>query len=69
MKILKREEWLADTNLKMWIMKSARPEKRCQCGTKDNWVELIDHESCMVGRIDTIVCTKCNEVESFNIIR
>jgi hypothetical protein len=69
MRILERDQWLSDPILKDWRFKSAASDKKCECRDKENWVELIDHESCIIGRIDTIVCTKCNEVESFRIIR
>lgn len=69
MKILERNEWLSDPELKKWAMKSASSDGKCNCGDKTHLVELIDHESCIIGRIDTIVCTKCNEVKSFSIIR
>lgn len=69
MRIVEREVWSKDTELLRLAMKPAMPDKRCQCGTQEHWVELIDHESCIVGRIDTVMCTKCNEVQSFNMIR
>ena len=69
MKIYTREEWMQIPELKMLARVAAMPEKRCQCGTKEHLVELIDHESCIVGRIDTVICSRCKEVESFSIIR
>jgi hypothetical protein len=69
MKVYTREQWLGDSELRKWAMKPATWDKRCQCGNEEHWIELIDHESCIIGRIDTVICTKCNEVESFRIIR
>jgi hypothetical protein len=68
-KVLLKEQWLSDPKLKHWAMKSSVSDKKCYCRNEENWVELIDHDSCIIGRIDTTVCTKCNEVESFKIIR
>jgi hypothetical protein len=69
MRTLERNQWLSDPKLKDWSVRPAASDKKCHCRNEENWVELIDHESCIIGRIDTIVCTKCNEVESFSIIR
>lgn len=69
MKLYTHEQWTADPTLKKWIFQPAVSKAKCTCGTDEHHVELIDHESCIVGRIDTIVCTKCDEVVSFRIIR
>ena len=69
MKVYTREQWLRNPELKKWAMKPAVSDKGCTCGNKENWIELFDHESCIIGRIDTTICTQCNEVESFKIIR
>jgi hypothetical protein len=69
MKYLNKEDWINDTDLKFFRTKAAIKEKECKCGTDKYFVELEDHESCIIGRIDTVVCTKCKEVQSFRIIR
>lgn len=70
MRTLLRDEWLADERLKHFRFVEPKPEKYCLCDEKsEHIVELIDHESCIVGRIDSVVCTKCNAVKSFKIIR
>jgi len=69
MKIYSRNEWINDPILSRLALKSSVPEKRCRCGNESKHIELIDHESCIIGRIDTVFCTDCNEVVNFSIIR
>jgi hypothetical protein len=69
MKFLSRDVWINDADLKFFRTKAAIKEKECKCETDEYFVELEDHESCIIGRIDTVVCTKCKEVQSFTIIR
>lgn len=64
-----REEWIANPNLKHWASKSCIQDNKCGCSDDSNLVELWEHDSCVRGRIDTIVCTDCNRVKSFKIIR
>ncbi len=64
-----REEWTKDTDLKQWLGQSSIQDKGCECGDDANLFELVDHDSCSRGRIDTTVCIRCNKVKSFKIIR
>ena len=63
-----REEWSVDPQLKHWSGKNPIQTDECKC-SNPTLVELWEHDSCVRGRIDTIVCTDCNKVESFNIVR
>ena len=69
MKILSKLEWSKDSVLKGWLSRECIPEKRCRCENDSNHIELLEHDSCIIGRIDTVVCTDCNEVVNFNIVR
>ena len=62
-----RESWIKDPQLKQWRGKSCTSTK-CNC-SEPKLVELWEQDSCVRGRIDTIVCTQCNNVNSFKIIR
>lgn len=63
-----KEEWIKDPQLKHWNNESCVQDNKCGC-SEPQLVELWEQDSCVRGRIDTIVCTKCNKVKSFNIIR
>ena len=63
-----REEWIKDPKLKHWIGESCVQDKKCGC-SNPTLVELWEQDYCVRGRIDTIVCTDCNKVQSFKIIR
>jgi len=62
-----REEWIKDPQLKHWNGKSCVSDE-CNCN-EPNLVELWEQDSCVRGRIDTIVCTNCDKVKSFEIVR
>ena len=64
-----KEEWTKEPNLKHWLRQSTNQDQKCECMDGGDLVELMDHDSCYRGRIDTIVCVKCNKVKSFKIIR
>jgi len=63
-----REEWINDPFLKQWNSRSCTEDSKCGC-SDPKLVELWEQDSCVRGRIDTIVCTNCNKVQSFKIIR
>jgi hypothetical protein len=63
-----KEEWLADANLNRWNSRSCVQDTKCGC-SEPNLIELWEQDSCVRGRIDTIVCTNCDKVSSFSIIR
>ena len=63
-----KEEWIKDPQLKHWSNVSCVQDEKCGCPTP-KLVELWEHDSCTRGRIDTIVCTNCNKIQSFKIIR
>jgi len=65
---LYKEEWLKDPNLKHWNGLSCVQDDRCGC-SEPTLIELWEQDSCVRGRIDTTVCTKCNKIKSFKIIR
>jgi hypothetical protein len=64
-----REEWINDPQLKHWASIECIQDSKCGCSDDSQLVELCEHDSCIRGRIDTIVCTECNRVKSFKIIR
>ena len=63
-----KEEWIKDPQLKHWNSRGAVQDDKCGC-SQPTLVELWEHDRCVRGRIDTIVCTNCNKVKSFNIVR
>lgn len=66
---LLRKEWINDSQLKKWRNISCLTHETCNCQDDTNQVELQDHDSCIRGRIDTIICTNCNNIKSFDIVR
>lgn len=62
-----REDWINHRDLKHFSSKKCTDTK-CTC-EYPKLVNLWEHDSCVRGRIDTDVCVKCNEVNSFSIIR
>lgn len=64
-----REEWINDPQLKHWALISCVQDDKCGCSDDSHLVELWEHDSCVRGRIDTIICTECNKIKSFKIIR
>lgn len=70
MKVLLKEEWLADSHLKRWnTINCYDKTNQCNCNNDENFVELCEQDSCVVGRIDTIICLKCNAIKDFKIIK
>lgn len=63
-----KEEWAVDPQLKHWNSRGAVQDDKCGC-SQPQLVELWEQDACVRGRIDTIVCIKCNKVQSFKIIR
>ena len=74
-----KEDWINHIDLKNFSTKKSS-HKRCYLSYKEctdtkctcenpKLVNLWEHDSCVRGRIDTDVCIKCNEVQSFSIIR
>lgn len=64
-----KNEWMEDPRLRKWSSKSCVDKTLCSCKTDKNHVELWEHDSCVRGRIDTTICTKCESVVKFSIIR
>ena len=62
-----KEDWISMKELKHFKDKKCT-DRKCNCSSP-KLVNLWEHDSCVRGRIDTDVCVKCNEVESFSIIR
>lgn len=62
-----REDWINHRDLKHFLNKKCTDTK-CTCDNP-KLVNLWEHDSCVRGRIDTDVCVKCDEVNSFSIIR
>ena len=62
-----REDWINHRDLKHFSNKKCTDTK-CTC-KNPKLVNLWEHDSCVRGRIDTDVCVKCDEVNSFSIIR
>ena len=70
MKSLLREDWINDSVLKKWNKYSCTDKHTiCRCEDGDHLVELWEHDSCVRGRIDTVVCTTCDSIREFKIIR
>ena len=65
---LTREQWMKNSQLRVWHAISCTTEKRCEC-EEPATVELWEQDFCSRGRIDTKICVKCNNVESFSIVR
>ena len=63
-----REEWINDPQLKHWNSRNVVRTHKCNC-EEPKLIELWEQDSCVRGRIDTIVCTNCDSVKTFNIIR
>lgn len=64
-----KNEWMKDPQLKVWSSTSCVDKPVCSCKTDTNYVELWEHDSCTIGRIDTTICTKCQSVVKFSIIK
>ena len=65
-----KEEWIQDPTLKKWSRVECTDKQTiCQCEDGNHLVELWEHDSCVRGRIDTVVCTTCDSIKSFKIIR
>ena len=69
MKSMLKEDWIAHPNLKKWRLRSCVETTLCSCKSEKNHVELFEHDSCVRGRIDTTVCTKCESIVKIKIIR
>jgi hypothetical protein len=67
MEILLKKQWSEDPKLKRWSGRRCTHHK-CQCNEPE-LVELWEQDGCVRGRIDTIVCVKCDRVKTFKIIR
>jgi hypothetical protein len=65
---LLKEQWVVEPTLKHWNGQSCVQDNKCGC-SEPQLIELWEHDSCVRGRIDTIVCINCNKVQSFKIIR
>jgi hypothetical protein len=68
MRRMLKNEWMEDPQLRKWSSKSCVDKTLCSCKTDKNHVELWEHDSCVRGRIDTTICTKCESVVKFSII-
>lgn len=68
---LEKDEWMKEDSLKHWINKGSNitNTRACGCKGKGNYVTLIDHDSCIRGRIDTTICTICDVVVRYDIVR
>ena len=64
-----REDWTVDPMLKHWNSKSCTDKGSCNCKTDKNHVELWEQDSCVRGRIDSVICTSCNVLINFKIVR
>ena len=65
-----REQWIEDPLLKKWSrVDCTEKETICRCEDGNHLVELWEHDSCIRGRIDTVVCTTCDSIKTFKIVR
>ena len=70
MRHLLKEQWSVDTEFKKWNGYSCVDVKTiCDCEDGDHLVELIEHDSCVRGRVDTVICSVCDTIKEFKIIR
>jgi hypothetical protein len=69
MKVYAKEVWSIDPILKKWAGEEPFRDRACRCGNTKNQIELIGQSDCIVGRIDTTICTECNTIVSFDIVR
>lgn len=69
MKSMLREEWINHPTLKKWSSRSCVEKTLCSCKSEKNHVELWEHDSCVRGRIDTTICTKCESIVGIKIVR
>jgi hypothetical protein len=69
MQILLREEWIKTPELRKWSNVRNTNYSVCRCGNDKKHVELWEQDSCVRGRIDSVVCTSCNVLVSFKVIR
>ena len=65
---LLKEDWIKNPQLKHWNSRDVVRTHKCNC-EEPELVELWDQDSCVRGRIDTVVCTTCDSVRTFKIIR
>lgn len=70
MRQLLREQWSVDSEFKKWSRYGCVDKKtKCDCEDGDHLVELIEHDSCVRGRVDTVICSICDTIKEFKIIR
>ena len=70
MKVLLKQDWIKDSQLKKWSRIGVTEQyNKCKCSDSTNHVELWEHDFCTRGRIDTIVCTECDSILNYKIIR
>lgn len=69
MKTLLREDWIKTPELRKWSNVKSTTNSVCRCGDDKKHVELWEQDSCVRGRIDSVICTSCNVMVSFKIIR
>ena len=71
MKSLALENWATAPELSKWrFIQPTEPTKQgCTCETKNGFLILQGHSSCPYGRIDTTICTECNRIVNYEIIR
>lgn len=70
MKVYLREEWIKNPQLKHFSNHSviSNHKKKCDC-IEPELIELWEHDSCFLGRIDTTFCVSCNQLYSYKIVR
>ena len=67
---LLKEDWIQDPSLKKWnSIGCTDSNTKCSCKDGDHLVELWEHDSCVRGRIDTVICKRCDSIKSFSIVR
>ena len=65
-----RSEWIKDPILRKWSgVKCTDKSTDCKCEDGNHLIELWEQDSCVRGRIDTVVCTSCDSIKTFSIIR
>lgn len=65
-----KEDWKKDPILKKWYgVNCTTKGTDCKCADGNHLVELWEQDSCVRGRIDTVVCTTCDSIKTFSIVR
>lgn len=68
---IEEKVWSSDPKLKHWTRRQCtfNPGRGCGCKGKGNYITLLNHDSCIRGRVDTTICTVCDVIVDIDIVR